>query len=119
MSDVSVWMVLQSTMQDDGTRRSVSRATLRRVAAFARPHRRALVAFLLLSTAGAVLGVATPVLAGRAVDAIVAGGDIGSIVAGGDKGSIAAGGDRGTVVGLAVVIAVLAVVGTGLGLAER
>src|SRR5688572_32282769 len=99
--DVSVWMALQSTMQDEGPRRSVSRATLRRVMAFARPHRRALVAFLLLSTAAAVLGVATPVLAGQAVDAIVAGDD------------------TGTVVGLAALIAGLAVVGTGLGLAER
>src|SRR5215213_290468 len=101
MSDVSVWMVLQSTMQDDGTRRSVSRATRRRVMAFARPHRRALIAFLLLSTAGAVLGVATPVLAGRAVDAIVDGRD------------------QGLVIGLAVVIAVLAVIGTGVGVLER
>ncbi|HEV2761340.1 MAG TPA: ABC transporter ATP-binding protein [Acidimicrobiales bacterium] len=99
--DVSMWMALQSTMQDEGTRPSVSRATLRRVMAFARPHRRALVAFLLLSTAGAVLGVATPVLAGEAVNAIVDGGDV------------------GTVVGLAVVIAVLAIVGTGVGLLER
>ncbi len=96
-----MWMALQSTMQDEGTRRSVSRATLRRVMAFARPHRRALVAFLLLSTTGAVLGVATPVLAGEAVNAIVDGGDV------------------GTVVGLAVVIAVLAIVGTGVGLLER
>ena len=99
--DVSVWMALQSTMQDEGPRRSVSRATLRRVAGFARPHRRPLVAFLGLSTAGAALGVATPVLAGRAVDAIVAGDG------------------AGTVVGLAVVIAVLAVAGAGLGLGER
>ena len=96
-----MWMALQSTMQDEGTRRSVSRATLRRVMAFARPHRRALVAFLLLSTTGAVLGVATPVLAGEAVNAIVDGGDV------------------GTVVGLAVVIALLAIVGTGVGLLER
>ena len=99
--DVSVWMALQSTMQDEGPRRSVSRATVRRVAGFARPHRRALVAFLTLSTAGAVLGVATPVLAGRAVDAIVAG-----------EGT-------GTVIGLAAVIALLAVAGAGLGLLER
>ena len=99
--DVSVWMALQSTMQDEGPRRSVSRATLRRVAGFAGPHRRALVAFLVLSTAGAVLGVATPVLAGRAVDSIVAGDD------------------AGTVVALAVVIAILAVAGAGLGLLER
>jgi ABC-type multidrug transport system fused ATPase/permease subunit len=99
--DVSMWMALQSTMQDDGPRRSVSRATIRRVLAFARPHRRALVAFLLLSTVGAVLGVATPVLAGWAVDAIVEGRD------------------QGTVVGLALVIALLAVIGTGIGLLER
>ena len=99
--DVSVWMALQSTMQDEGPRRSVSRATLRRVAAFARPHRRALVAFLALSTAGAVLGVATPVLAGRAVDAIVAGDPV------------------STVIGLAALIAALAVAGAGLGLLER
>jgi ABC-type multidrug transport system fused ATPase/permease subunit len=107
--DVNMWMALQSTMQDEGPRRAVSRATLRRVAAFARPHRRALVAFLLLSTAGAVLGVATPVLAGQAVDAIVAGG----------RSKIVAGGDVRTVIGLAVVIAVLAVVGAALGLVER
>lgn len=96
-----MWMALQSTMQDEGPRRSVSRATLRRVAGFARPHRRALVAFLALSTAGAVLGVATPVLAGRAIDSIVAGDT------------------AGTVIGLAAVIALLAVAGAGLGLLER
>jgi ATP-binding cassette subfamily B protein len=99
--DVSVWMALQSTMQDEGPRRPVSRATLRRVAGFARPHRRALVAFLALSTAGAALGVATPVLAGRAVNAIVAGEA------------------TGTVIGLAALIALLAVAGAGLGLGER
>ncbi|MDP1805942.1 MAG: ABC transporter ATP-binding protein [Acidimicrobiales bacterium] len=108
--DVSVWMALQSTMQDEGPRRSVSRATLRRVAGFARPHRRALVAFLALSTAGAALGVATPVLAGRAVNSIVA--------AGGGAGGTA-GEDAGTVIGLAVLIAALAVAGAGLGLLER
>jgi ATP-binding cassette subfamily B protein len=99
--DVSVWMALQSTMQDEGPRRSVSRATLRRVIGFARPHRRALVAFLALSTVGAALGVATPVLAGRAVDSIVSGGD------------------AGTVIRLAALIALLAVAGAGLGLLER
>ncbi len=99
--DVSVWMALQSTMQDEGPRRSVSRATLRRVAGFARPHRRALVAFLGLSTTGAVFGVATPVLAGRAVDSIVSGDSAGSVI------------------GLAAVIALLAVAGAGLGLGER
>ncbi len=56
--DVSTWMALQSSMQGSEERRSVSRATLKRVAAFARPHRRALAGFLTLSTVGAVLGVA-------------------------------------------------------------
>ena len=101
MSDMSAWSILQSAMQDEGTRRPVARATLRRVAAFAGPHRRALLAFVLLSTAGAVLGVATPVLAGQAVDAIVEGGRL------------------DTVVVLASVIAGLAVVGAGMGLLER
>jgi ATP-binding cassette subfamily C protein len=99
--DVNVWMALQSAMQEGESHRAVSRATLRRVAAFARPHRRALAGFLGLSTTAAVLGVATPVLAGQAVDAIVEQGDVGTVVA------------------LAGVIAVLALVGTGVGLLER
>ena len=49
------------------------RDTLRRVAEFAPPHRRTIAVFLVLATVSAVLGVATPLLAGRAVDAIVEG----------------------------------------------
>jgi ATP-binding cassette subfamily C protein len=45
--------------------------------AFARPHRRKPAWFLLLSVLGAVLAVATPVLAGPVVDAIVQGQDYG------------------------------------------
>jgi len=59
------WMALESAMQGGQPRRKVSRATLRRILAFARPHRRSLVAFLLLSVVSAGLTVATPVLAGR------------------------------------------------------
>jgi ABC-type multidrug transport system fused ATPase/permease subunit len=80
MSDMSAWMILQSAMQEDGARPPLRRATFRRVARFARPHRRALVAFLGLSTVGAVLGVATPVLAGQAVDGIVEGGRLRTVV---------------------------------------
>jgi ATP-binding cassette subfamily B protein len=101
MMDVSVWMALESAMQGDQPKRSVSRDTLRRVVRFARPHRRSLLGFLVLSTAGAVLGVATPVLAGRAVDAIVEGRAL------------------GTVVGLAAVIALLAVVDAAVGMLGR
>ena len=99
--DVSVWMALESAMQDEGRRRSVSRATLRRVARFALPHRRSLAAFLLLSTTGAVFGVATPILAGQAVDAIVEGRALATVVA------------------IAIALAVLAVAASGLGLLER
>ena len=67
----SHWMALESAMQGDQPRRAFSRATLRRIVGFARPHRRALVAFLLLSVVAAVLTVATPVLAGQVVDEII------------------------------------------------
>jgi ATP-binding cassette subfamily B protein len=97
----SHWMALESAMQGEQPRRAFSRATLRRVAAFARPHRRALIVFLLLSVLTAVLAVATPVLAGRVIDAIVKRDD------------------AGTVVGLAVLIALIAVLDAGVGLAER
>ncbi|MDQ6726366.1 MAG: ABC transporter transmembrane domain-containing protein, partial [Actinomycetota bacterium] len=99
--DVNVWMALQSAMEGGAPRRKVTRATLRRVVAFARPHRRALAWFLALSTVGAVLGVATPVLAGRAVDDIVSRRPVGSVVA------------------LAALIAALAVLDAGMGLYER
>jgi ATP-binding cassette, subfamily B, bacterial len=99
--DLNMWMALRSSMQDGGRRRGVSRATLRRVASFAGPHRRTIVAFLALATTSAVLGVATPILAGRAVDAIV------------EHQATS------TVVGLAVVIAVVALVDAGVGLLER
>ncbi|HEX2149390.1 MAG TPA: ABC transporter ATP-binding protein [Actinomycetota bacterium] len=78
--DMSGWMALDSAMKADQARRKVSRATLRRVVEFARPHRRKLVVFVILSTLGAVLTVATPVLAGRIVDAIVDGGSVRTVV---------------------------------------
>ncbi len=95
------WMALESAMQGNQARRRVSRATLRRVLAFARPHRRALAAFLALSVLSAILTVASPVLAGRVVDAIINDGD------------------EGKVIGLSLLIALIAVVDAGVGLAER
>ncbi len=97
----SHWMALHSAMEGDMPRRTFSRATLRRVAGFARPHRRSLAVFILFSVVAAVLAVATPVLAGRVVDAIV-------------KQKAA-----GTVVGLAVLIAVVAVLDASTGLVTR
>jgi ABC-type multidrug transport system fused ATPase/permease subunit len=101
VTDINVWMALQSAKQGSGSRRSVGRATLRRVARAARPHARTIAAFLALATLSAILGVVSPVLAGRAVDAIVE--------------------QRGarTVVVLAIVIAAIALVDAVVGLLER
>lgn len=100
--DFGHWEALRSAMHADEDRpEGVDRATLRRVAAFARPHRRSLVAFLVLSSLLALLTVATPVLAGWVVDAIVEGGS-----------------DERVIV-LAVVIALVAVAEAAVGLAER
>ena len=71
--EVTAWHSLHSAMTAQQDRRPFSRATLRRILAFARPHRRQLVWFLVLSMVTAVLAVATPLLAGRVVDAIVNG----------------------------------------------
>ncbi|MGH9151610.1 MAG: ABC transporter ATP-binding protein [Acidimicrobiales bacterium] len=95
------WMALESAMQADRPRRALTTATLRRIWAFARPQRRKLAAFLALSVVAAVLTVASPVLAGQVVDAIIDG-----------RG-------EGTVVRLALVIAVLALLDAAVGIAER
>ena len=97
----SHWMALESAMQSAQPRRTLSRATLRRILQFARPHRRALVAFIVLSVIGAVLTVLTPVLAGRVVDEITTGRDSGRVVT------------------IALVIALVALLDGAFGLAER
>jgi ATP-binding cassette, subfamily B, bacterial len=99
--EVTAWMSMYHAMNAQDEKRPLSKATLKRIAAFARPHRRQLTLFLLLSTVMAVLAVATPVLAGRVVDAIVEGSQ------------------TDTVVRLAVLIAVIAVVEAGLSLLTR
>jgi ATP-binding cassette subfamily B protein len=99
--EVTAWHSLHSTITAQQGRRSFSRATLRRIASFARPHRRRLVWFLVLSTVTAMPAVATPLLAGRVVDAIVHG----------DSTAL--------VLGLAGVIAAIALAEAGLGLLTR
>ncbi|MFF2194202.1 ABC transporter ATP-binding protein [Streptomyces sp. NPDC058157] len=106
--EVTAWHSLHSAINaQQGDRPPFSPASLRRIAAFARPHRRGLTFFLLLSVVGALLAVATPLLASRIVDAIVRGAK-----AGGD-------GDTGQVTRLALLIAVIAVAEAGLGLLTR
>jgi len=99
--EVTAWNSLYTTMTAQEERRPISRATLRRIGGFAAPHRRQLTWFLLLSVVTAALAVATPVLAGRVVDAIVSAAE------------------PSVVIGLAIVIAVIAVAEAGLGLLTR
>ncbi len=98
---MTAWTALYKTMHAQSERRPFSRATIARIARFAAPHRRSLAAFVALSVVLAVLAVATPVLAGQVVDALVE-----------DR-------ELGRVVGLAVLIGVIAVVEAGLGIAAR
>ncbi|MFS8197646.1 ABC transporter ATP-binding protein [Streptomyces sp. CWNU-52B] len=99
--ETTAWTQLYSVMNAQRERRPFARATLRRIAGFARPHRRRIAQFVVLSVATALLAVATPVLAGRVVDAIVAHGD------------------EGTVLRLALLIAAIALAEAALGLVSR
>jgi len=78
--DVTARNALFNAMHAQQDRRPFSRASLRRVAGYARPHRSHILWFVLLSIVAAALAVATPVLAGRVVDAIVAGNDVRVVV---------------------------------------
>src|SRR5262245_33669322 len=94
-------MFMRGAMNAASTPKGLRRGTVRRVFRFARPHHAKLAAFLLLTMISAVLGVTTPLLAGRVVDVIVRGHD------------------AAVVVWLALAIAGVAILDAGLGLAER
>lgn len=79
----------------------VSRTTIKRIISFAKPHNQKIAAFLVVSVVIAILAVATPVLAGWVVNAIV------------DRA------ESRRVVLLAVAIAVIAVMEAVLGLLSR
>ncbi|MED7929286.1 ABC transporter ATP-binding protein [Nonomuraea sp. LP-02] len=98
--EMTAWHQLYS-MNDQRERRPLSRATLRRIGGFARPHRAKLALFVLLSVVLAGLAVAAPLLAGRVVDAIFNAEPFGVVVA------------------VAVAIAGIAVAEAGLGLVNR
>ena len=68
---MAAWNSLYHVRIAQQQRKPFSRATVRRILTFARPHRRLLAGFLTLSVLTAVLAVATPLLAGRVVNAIV------------------------------------------------
>ena len=99
--EVTAWNAMYNAMHAQDDKRPFSKATLKRIATFAIPQKRNLSWYLLLSVVTAALAVATPVLAGRVVNAIV-GGDAVKIV-----------------VILAVLIAVVAILEAALGLLTR
>ncbi|RKN51958.1 ABC transporter ATP-binding protein, partial [Streptomyces klenkii] len=99
--EITAWNALYNARHAQDDRHPFSRDTLRRIGRFARPHRGALVAFLLLSVVTALLAVATPVLAGQVVNALT-------------EGSA-----RARVVRLAVLIAAIALAEAGVGLLAR
>ncbi|MEX3599049.1 ABC transporter ATP-binding protein [Kocuria carniphila] len=81
--------------------RKISGATIKRILTFARPHRKTITLFIVVSVALAALGVVTPVLAGRVVNAITGGQDISAVV------------------WLAVGIAIVALLDAGLSVLNR
>jgi ATP-binding cassette subfamily B protein len=99
--EMAAWNSLYHVRIAQQQKKPFSWATVRRILTFARPHRRLLAGFLTLSVVTAVLAVATPLLAGRVVNAIV------------NRSAFSA------VWQLALVIAAIAVLEAGLGLLAR
>jgi ATP-binding cassette subfamily B protein len=98
------WTMLRAMRKEGELEgRRASWQTARRVFAFARPFRHWIAVFLVLVVGSSIVGVATPVLAGRVVNAIT----------GGDPDA------RGAVVRIALLIGALAVIDAGFSLAQR
>jgi ATP-binding cassette subfamily B protein len=98
------WNMLRSLRnKDEMDAHQVRRGIGKRIAAFAAPYRRDITVFLVTVVVAAVIGVATPVLAGNVINAIGRGGA----------------GAAGIVIRLALFIAALAVVDALLSLAQR
>ncbi|MFP5071841.1 ABC transporter ATP-binding protein [Pseudonocardia nantongensis] len=74
-------MAMHHASSDPGRQNRPAGETTRRILRLARPHRRRMAWFLTASTAGAVLTVVTPVLAGRATDAITSGAPLSVLAA--------------------------------------
>lgn len=99
--EVTAWNQLYRTMHASSGTARFNADTARRILDFARPHKTKLLGFVLLSVVLAVLAVATPVLAGRVVNAIVDGESFDIVLR------------------LALLIALIAVVDAGFGLLNR
>ncbi len=99
--DAAAWNSLHRVMNTQNGPQRLTKETLKRIAGFAAPHKRLLIQFLVLSVVSACLAVATPVLAGRVVNAIVDGDS------------------RSTVFGIAGLIALIAVADAALAIWTR
>lgn len=98
---MSAWQSLHTLGREKGRHQGFSKVTFRRIAEYARPHKSKLIGFLILSVITAALAVATPILAGRVVDAITDGQS------------------QGYVIRLAMLIALIAIAEAGIGLFNR
>src|SRR4051812_27767272 len=106
MSDggMAGWHMIRSMRsRDEISAHRLKRGTARRIVEFAGPYRRDIIVFLVTVVIAAVIGVATPVLAGDVINAISRGGA--------EAGA--------TVVRIALIIAALAVADALFSLAQR
>ncbi len=98
------WSTMRALREEENVKKhKLTQGTFRRVKRFAGPYRRDIVFFLITIVVAAVIGVATPVLAGDVVNAISS------------KDPTAG----ATVVRLAIIIAGLAVANAGLSVVQR
>ena len=99
--EFAAWNSLYHMMTAQQDRRPFTWATVKRIMGFARPHTAQLVGFLVLSVVGALLAVATPLLAGQVVNLIFAAAPFDQVLR------------------IALAIGVIAIVEAGLGLLQR
>ncbi|WP_028649612.1 ABC transporter ATP-binding protein [Nocardiopsis sp. CNT312] len=78
---MAAWNSMYHAMHAQEDQRPFSLPLLRRISAFARPHSRRLAWYLALSVVTAALAVASPLLAGRIVDAVIEGSALGLVLA--------------------------------------
>ncbi|WP_334170584.1 ABC transporter ATP-binding protein [Sinomonas sp.] len=99
--DRAAWSYMHAMGKAKDGANPFTKATLKRVLGFAKPYRTRILIFVVVSILDAVVSVATPVLAGQVVDAIVARSGLGPVVF------------------LAALIGVLAIADAGFSLLSR
>ena len=81
MSLQSAHRVMYTSVKNQRTpQTTIQKGTYRRIAGFAKRHKKKLAVFLTLSVGSAVIGVLNPVLAGDVVNAITGGGPVATVV---------------------------------------